>query len=228
MAAKVRHYRGSWWVMTHAQGKRYRKRVGPKVADKRIAEDIAKRINGALALGLFDPNSGAEQKPIPVDARLRAWHQTYSPTFKASFEHTSRSVIEKHLAPHFGSKDVRAITEEDLLHYIRAKLNAGLKPATIRNEQNGRTFWLCPFAAGPHGTITRDFGRHWTPIHLDFIVDDVDKAVERALAAGGHLDGEIRRMEPEPIGCLSDVANLSDPSGNGVDLLQRHKSEGAA
>lgn len=101
-------------------------------------------------------------------------------------------------------------------------------PDWARLELDGQTFWLCPFAAGPHGTITRDFGRHWTPIHLDFIVDDVDRAVDRALAAGGHLDGEIRRMEPEPMGCLSDVANLSDPSGNGVDLLQRHKSEGAA
>ncbi len=95
-------------------------------------------------------------------------------------------------------------------------------PDWARLEFNGQTFWLCPFAAGPHGTITRDFRRHWTPIHPDFIVDDIDKAVELALAAGGRLDGEIRRNEPEPIGCRSDIANLSDPAGNGVDLLQRH------
>jgi lactoylglutathione lyase len=95
-------------------------------------------------------------------------------------------------------------------------------PDCTRVERNGQIFWLCPFAAGPHGSITRDFGRHWTPIHLDFIVDDVDEAVERALAAGGRLDGEIRRNDPDPIGCRSDVANLSDPAGNGVDLIQRH------
>ena len=91
-----------------------------------------------------------------------------------------------------------------------------------RVELNGQTFWICLFEAGPHGPISRDFRRHWTPVHFDFIVDDVDKAVERALAAGGHLDREIKRNEPEPIGCHSDVANLSDPAGNGVDLLQRH------
>ncbi len=96
-------------------------------------------------------------------------------------------------------------------------------PDWARLELDGQTFWLCPFAAGPHGSITREFGRHWTPIHLDFIVDDVDKAVERALAAGGRLDGEIRRNQVEPIGWRSDIANLSDPAGNGVDLLQRHK-----
>jgi len=91
-----------------------------------------------------------------------------------------------------------------------------------RVELNGQTFWICSFKAGPHGNITRGFQRHWTPVHLDFVVDNVDKAVERALAAGGRLDGEIRRNEPEPIGCRSDIANLSDPAGNGVDLLQRH------
>ena len=95
-------------------------------------------------------------------------------------------------------------------------------PKWARVELEGQTFWLCPFAAGPYGTITRDFRRHWTPIHLDFIVDDVDKAVERALAAGGRLDGEIRRNEPDPIGGREDIANLSDPAGNGVDLLQRY------
>ncbi len=96
-------------------------------------------------------------------------------------------------------------------------------PDWARVELNGQIFWLCPFAAGPHGTITRDFGRHWTPIHIDFIVDDVDKAVERALAAGGRLDGKIRRNQVEPIGWRSDIANLSDPAGNGVDLLQRQR-----
>ena len=101
------------------------------------------------------------------------------------------------------------------------------RPEWARLELDGRTFWLCLFPAGASRTGTRDFGRHWTPVHLDFIVADVDGAVARALAAGGRLDGEIRRQQPEPIGCLSDVANLSDPSGNGVDLLQRHESQSA-
>ncbi len=93
MAAKVQLYRGAWWVMTHANGKRHRKRVGPKANDKRIAEDIAKKINAALALGTFNPTQREEQKPIPTEGRLREWHRTYSPTFKASFESTARSVI---------------------------------------------------------------------------------------------------------------------------------------
>jgi catechol 2,3-dioxygenase-like lactoylglutathione lyase family enzyme len=90
-----------------------------------------------------------------------------------------------------------------------------------RLELDAQTFWLCAFEPGPAGSITRDFQRHWTPVHLDFLVDDVDEAVRRALAAGGRLEGKIKRSEPEPIGCRSDLANLADPAGNGVDLLQR-------
>ncbi len=90
-----------------------------------------------------------------------------------------------------------------------------------RAELDGRTFWIHRFAAGPGGPITRDFGRHWTPVHLDFLVEDLDAALARALAVGGRLEGEVRRNEPEPAG-RCDVANLSDPAGNGVDLVARH------
>ena len=79
-------------------------------------------------------------------------------------------------------------------------------------------FWIMKAASGVEGAITREYRRHWTPVHLDFVVDDIDKAVECAVAAGGHLDREIMR-NPE----RADLANLSDPAGNGVDLVQRHK-----
>jgi predicted enzyme related to lactoylglutathione lyase len=78
-------------------------------------------------------------------------------------------------------------------------------------------FWIMKVDAGSDGTVERKYGRHWTPVHLDFVVDDLDLAVWRALEAGGQLDGEIRRNPTR-----ADIANLSDPSGNGVDLVQRH------
>lgn len=79
-------------------------------------------------------------------------------------------------------------------------------------------FWIMKVAPGPQGSITREYRRHWTPIHLDFVVDDIDEAVKRAVAAGGRLDREIRR-DPD----RADLANLADPAGNGIDLVQRHK-----
>ena len=134
MAAKVQWYRNAWWVMTHARGKRWRKRLGPTKAHKRDAEEIARKINGALALGTFEPKSkGEEPEPLLTEAALRRWHETYSPTFKPSFEIESRRIIDNYLAPFFGCKELREIREEDLLLYIREKLNA-LAPVTIQTH----------------------------------------------------------------------------------------------
>lgn len=42
-------------------------------------------------------------------------------------------------------------------------------------------------AAGDATSQTRDYRRHWTPVHLDFVVDDLDAALARATAAGARL-----------------------------------------
>jgi predicted enzyme related to lactoylglutathione lyase len=78
-----------------------------------------------------------------------------------------------------------------------------------------QVFWIMKIAPGPSGAISRDCQRHWTPIHLDFHVDDIDTVVERAIAAGGKLDREIQRNTDG-----SAMANLADPSGNGIDVVQ--------
>jgi len=73
-----------------------------------------------------------------------------------------------------------------------------------------QTLWIMKSAPGPSGAISRDYRRHWTPVHLDFQVEDIDKTIERAIAAGGKLEARPK----------SSLANLSDPAGNGVDLVQ--------
>ena len=80
---------------------------------------------------------------------------------------------------------------------------------------NDQTVWLMKIPAGPQGSIVRDYRRHWTPIHLDLAIDeDLETAVQRAVAAGGKLDGDIRRDQKG-----GGIANLSDPAGNGIDLV---------
>ncbi len=96
MAAKVVWYRNSWWVRTHAAGKKHDRKVGPTKAHKREAGEIARKINAALALGQYEPK-GRTEKPLPCDIALRQWHRTYSPTFKLSFETESARIIETHL-----------------------------------------------------------------------------------------------------------------------------------
>ena len=60
----------------------------------------------------------------------------------------------------------------------------------------------------------RHYGRHWTPVHLDFVVDDANRAVQQALAAGGTLEAPL---ETHPWGRL---ALMADPFGNGFCFVE--------
>ena len=60
----------------------------------------------------------------------------------------------------------------------------------------------------------RDYRRHWTPVHLDWPVADLDAAVGRAQAAGATLEGGIREKK------WGRLAILADPFGNGFCLLE--------
>src|SRR2546423_9566009 len=55
--------------------------------------------------------------------------------------------------------------------------------------------YLVPKAAGtsvsPKSDEKRDYRRHWTAVHLDFVVDDLESAVARAKAAGASVESEI-------------------------------------
>jgi lactoylglutathione lyase len=60
----------------------------------------------------------------------------------------------------------------------------------------------------------RGYERHWTPVHLDFVVEALEPAVARAREAGANLESEIREY------AWGRLALLSDPFGNGFCLLQ--------
>ena len=60
----------------------------------------------------------------------------------------------------------------------------------------------------------RNYARHWTPVHLDVVVDDVDGAVQRAVTAGARLeDAAVSHA-------WGRIAHLSDPFGHGICILQ--------
>lgn len=60
----------------------------------------------------------------------------------------------------------------------------------------------------------RRYERHWTPVHLDFVVPEMESAVRTALAAGARLEADI---------CAAGwgkLALLADPFGHGFCLVQ--------
>lgn len=67
---------------------------------------------------------------------------------------------------------------------------------------------------GPAGGDHRRYERHWSPIHPDFIVEDIDVAMAKVLTAGAVQEGEICDA---PYGKL---AMFADPFGHGFCLIQ--------
>lgn len=60
----------------------------------------------------------------------------------------------------------------------------------------------------------RSYARHWTPVHLDFVVEDMEEAVERLVALGATLERPISDRR------WGRMASMADPFGHGIDLLE--------
>ena len=68
--------------------------------------------------------------------------------------------------------------------------------------------------AAPSSEALRDYRRHWTPVHLDVVVEELEEAVARALGCGATLDQPVQVKE------WGRMANLADPFGHGFCLLE--------
>lgn len=66
-------------------------------------------------------------------------------------------------------------------------------------------------ATGQEGPV-RDYARHWTPIHLDFDVEDIQTAIAAVKRLGGTVEDTKR-------GDWGAAAFCADPFGNGFCLL---------
>jgi predicted enzyme related to lactoylglutathione lyase len=69
----------------------------------------------------------------------------------------------------------------------------------------------------PHSDEKRHYDRHWTPVHIDFHVDDFKGSLAKALAAGARQE----RLFDDP--GRPAVAFCSDPFGHGFCLIENRK-----
>lgn len=100
----------------------------------------------------------------------------------------------------------------------------GLKPTRrfgdggVELAGGGAPIYLLVKAAGSRAVKTthqtRSYARHWTPVHLDFVVTDIKAAVTQAQAAGATLEGE---METHNWG---HIAHMADPFGHGICIVE--------
>jgi predicted enzyme related to lactoylglutathione lyase len=71
----------------------------------------------------------------------------------------------------------------------------------------------------PEGSLAaadrrRRYDRHWTPVHLDVVVPDIEKALSRAEDAGARAETEIRTT------AWGKIVVLADPFGHGFCLIE--------
>ena len=64
------------------------------------------------------------------------------------------------------------------------------------------------------GQDQRRYDRHWTPIHPDVLVENLDAALERAVAAGATVE------DPPRTAAYGRIAMLADPFGHGFCLIE--------
>ena len=65
----------------------------------------------------------------------------------------------------------------------------------------------------PTSPATRNYDRHWTPVHLDLHVKDFDAVLAKVRAEGGSVEMEFKDHGPMPAGFCSD------PFGNGFCVI---------
>ena len=99
----------------------------------------------------------------------------------------------------FGLRPARRLGDSVL------ELDGGQVPIYLLHKPAG--------SVGASGSA-RDYARHWTPVHADVVVDDVDAALARALAAGATQEGAVREAN------WGRIVQIADPFGHGWCLLQ--------
>jgi predicted enzyme related to lactoylglutathione lyase len=68
--------------------------------------------------------------------------------------------------------------------------------------------------ASEHAAQPRTYQRHWTPVHLDVVVKDIDSAVRQAVAAGAQLEAAVT------VHAWGKLALMADPFGHGFCFVQ--------
>lgn len=68
--------------------------------------------------------------------------------------------------------------------------------------------------AAPASEAQRSYDRHWTPVHLDFVVDNLESAIDRSIAAGATQE------KPVSDNSWGRIALMADPFGHGYCLIE--------
>lgn len=114
--------------------------------------------------------------------------------------------------------DVDDLPRAEAFYTVAFGLTVGRRFGTDAVELSGGPvpFYLLHKPEGSIGAADerRRYARHWTPVHLDLVVDDIDAALDRALAAGARAETPVR------VANWGKLVVLADPFGHGFCLIE--------
>ncbi|HVJ36546.1 MAG TPA: VOC family protein [Stenotrophomonas sp.] len=127
--------------------------------------------------------------------------------------------------------DVPDLAAAERLYIAAFGLRPGRRfgPAALELLGAAVPLYLLAQPAGSRGAAgePRHYQRHWTPVHLDVAVADLEAALDRALAAG-FLADDLSGGPQDPAAARATIrqapwgrlVRLADPFGHGWCLLQ--------
>jgi integrase len=148
MGVKVRERpkgSGVWWIFINHQGSRKAKKIGK---DKRLAQDVAKKIEAKLVLGDLDLKP-SETTAVPTfrqyvfgwkngDGQVNiGWVDKYARLgLKRSTCLSYENLLNTHLLPEFGGRRIDQISSRMIGDLVVKKFKEGLRSQTVKNVKN--------------------------------------------------------------------------------------------
>ena len=130
MSVKVRERpkgAGTWWVFIDHQGKRKAKKIG---RDKRLAMDVAKKIEAKLILG--ELNIEKPESNCPAFREYAEMWLAMPHDWKESTAELYRANLVGHVFPAFGKNKVDEIARKDLKAFFDNLLAGGMASSTVK------------------------------------------------------------------------------------------------
>jgi integrase len=132
MGVKVRERpkgSGIHWVFIDHQGQRKAKKIGK---DKKLANDIAKKIGARLTLGYFDLLENDENAQPTFEEYANYWLEDYiKPLRRASTYERYRDILKRHVFPVFGQKKIDEIKRVEIRNLFLKKKKAKFSRSMI-------------------------------------------------------------------------------------------------
>jgi len=137
MGVKVREKKkdsGVWWIFIDHQGRRRAKKIG---RDKKVAENIAKKVEAKLVLGDMRLEGNKAVTVATFEEYANTWKTLTVPaTCKPSTTSDYKGILKNHVLPVFGKSMVNEISRFMVKRFLMQKITDGFASSTVTHMKN--------------------------------------------------------------------------------------------